>query len=681
MLGMPLAHEERRFKLFSKLEPNPGPDLPLLQACKSGDLILVKDLISKDIKTLGERGQLNVGPLSMAMIYGHFDVSMFLAEHGYFEDQPDDLNNTPICYAAFLRSPRLLLKLIERGSDPIMKTNQIITNHRPLHLAMLTGRADICQILLNHGASLKEEVRSGCNLMWSPLLCDKLESFEFGYSKDPTLIDAQDEHGHNCFQAAVKYGATRIVKWLIKLGKGDVWAPIPQTWSNSLHFASSCGSYELCCWIVKKYIKKEEKGKEQVSAESSRPALHSKAPTGDTPLLLAAAEGNLKCVQLHLNYEPLDTVCRDGANAMIWACGGGHMDVVLHLQSLGMSIFECAGHTWSPLMRAAANDRAELTEWLIEQGADMEKPDNNGYTCFLLACYFNRLESAKVLHKRGANVLATSKAGRDCVTVSLEEGSWKVFQWLYTVEKDIFCAQVKNSPDIFSKVLTKGGDKAVPVLDWLLNDVKAIFSLESLRHTTSSRVKAKDITCLKWLHDHGMNMLHSPGAPRSVIQNAISYNAHIVLEWLLNDLHAHHNLFDIDEIHSIVDLLVDVADERTTKLLLGPFGLSARDFAHINAVVPAATCGDLRKLKVLHEHGLDIHSTSMSDTLEAPAYWKAIPIFTAVDHAALEAHYDTSLWLLRKGVRFNPFIIPEVRQVLPKLADVLADLALRDVDR
>jgi ankyrin repeat protein len=64
---------------------------------------------------------------------------------------------------------------------------------------------------------------------------------------------------------------------------------------------------------------------------------------------------------------------------LIWACVYGHLDVVGHLLSTGMSVNTTWDYT-TPLHSAAYGGQAKLVRLLLEKGADMEALNEYGGT-------------------------------------------------------------------------------------------------------------------------------------------------------------------------------------------------------------------------------------------------------------------------------------------------------------
>jgi len=82
------------------------------------------------------------------------------------------------------------------------------------------------------------------------------------------------------------------------------------------------------------------------------------------------------------------------------------------------------GRGMTPLLRAAANGRAEITRWLLAEGADPAAVDIDHNSALALSCRCagGRLDAAKALLDAGADVLAENSDGESCVSLAALSG-------------------------------------------------------------------------------------------------------------------------------------------------------------------------------------------------------------------------------------------------------------------
>lgn len=129
-----------------------------------------------------------------------------------------------------------------------------------------------------------------------------------------------------------------------------------------------------------------------------------------TPLHSAASAGHDVVVTLLLQYdnELIDLITGSGATALHYACSKGFHDIVKILLKCGANpnSRDSAGST--PLIRAVANSRVVVVDYLLNHGCDIDvnAASLDGNTALHLACMEANLTCAIILMKYGANLNA-----------------------------------------------------------------------------------------------------------------------------------------------------------------------------------------------------------------------------------------------------------------------------------
>lgn len=153
------------------------------ESAKRGDLISVKELVSKDPALVKSEDKYVRTPLHWACRYGNIEMASYLIEKGSQIDAQDESANTPAHLAALFNRKDVLNLLISNKAD-LNKVNK--NNCTPLHLAAQCGSLDAIDILIANNAQ----------------------------------IDCKDENGDTPLFLGALYYHDSVVEYLIKKGAG-----------------------------------------------------------------------------------------------------------------------------------------------------------------------------------------------------------------------------------------------------------------------------------------------------------------------------------------------------------------------------------------------------------------------------------------------------------------------------
>ena len=95
--------------------------------------------------------------------------------------------------------------------------------------------------------------------------------------------------------------------------------------------------------------------------------------------------------------------------------------MVQYLVEQGASLDKVNNHGYTPLTNAAFNDHLEVVRYLLEQGADRDKADNYGWTPLHYAANEGHLETAMLLMSYWADLNARTNRGKLPIDVAAME--------------------------------------------------------------------------------------------------------------------------------------------------------------------------------------------------------------------------------------------------------------------
>src|SRR5215813_915894 len=149
-----------------------------------------------------------------------------------------------------------------------------------------------------------------------------------------------------------------------------------------------------------------------IKAHVTKSELEARDDRGSTPLMHAAAFGNLNTLKLLLDAGA-DVRARNDmdATALLWAAADPEKARLLIERGADVTAASKQGRT--PLMVAAARKGgAPIVELLLAKGADVHAKDRLGSTALTLAARTGDLETVKLLMARGADPNAADAVRR-----------------------------------------------------------------------------------------------------------------------------------------------------------------------------------------------------------------------------------------------------------------------------
>lgn len=185
-----------------------------------------------------------------------------------------------------------------------------------------------------------------------------------------------------------------------------------------IHEAAKCGETEAVRLLL----------------ESGANMLAPSAEDGMTSLHYAAMSGNLETLELLLtNGADLQTRTTSGATALHISAGIHNEELVEFFHCRGIPIDDPTSKGQTPLHWVAKSpieldteggNASRTAELLLEKGANLDQPDNDGFTPLLLAfTKWGDIDFVKILLDQGADVAEKTKDGS--TALHLAAGCWQ----------------------------------------------------------------------------------------------------------------------------------------------------------------------------------------------------------------------------------------------------------------
>ena len=360
------------------------------------------------------------GGLHCAAGFGLSDLITLLLHKGIYIESEDDRGNTALHTAASYGRKHATNMLLRNAANPNALNHEWIT---PLYLASWANNSEIIQLLLLHGAHMDMPCKDEWTALHKAADAGSFESVKLLLHQGAS-VSLKTARGLTPLHRAAGRGSTEIIQLLLEYGS-EVDALTHDTWTP-LHGACSRGQES-----VAKLLLEHGANINAVSLDGRTP-LHRasrvayngtvslllrhgadrliKCAFGKIALHMAAQGGHDSTLQLLLQEQSeqlfvLDTL---GRTARDEALCGGHYGTARLLKQMEVSTVDQSSEGRSELDLAIESQDVAQVEALIQEGADMDLPNADGWRPLHQALTTDSIPIASLLLQNGANVEATT---------------------------------------------------------------------------------------------------------------------------------------------------------------------------------------------------------------------------------------------------------------------------------
>jgi ankyrin repeat protein len=320
-------------------------------AAANGLYDIVKLLLKKDV-ALNTQHKSGLTPLMDATCRGYHDIVKLLIDHGADVNiqnlKADDYS--ALMYAVKHNKNEIATILIK--SDICNVSQQSNVGETALMIAIFNRNIEIAQQLIQAGADLNLQNKNGSTALNFAAANGLYDIVKLLLKKDVAL-NTQHKSGLTPLMDAVCRGFHEIVILLLNRGADANTQNNENNDYTPLMYAISNNRNEIAAILIK----------------SGKCAVNRRDKNGKTALMMAASKGNIEATQ-----ELLKILKKDGGD--------------LNLQ-------DEKGYT--ALMYAILNNRKDIVELLIDNGADLKQTDKNGRSPMKLSKYLGYSNITKIL--------------------------------------------------------------------------------------------------------------------------------------------------------------------------------------------------------------------------------------------------------------------------------------------
>lgn len=466
----------RRSILGSALDALPPPTDPLrelFEACKTGDAVRVKKLITPQTVNARDTAGRKSTPLHFAAGYGRREVVEILIAAGAALQARDDGGLQPLHNACSFGHADVVRALLAAGAAPAARDNW---GYTPLHEAAAKGKVDVCVALLQHGADsnirntegktpldladsatrpvltgeycaadVLEAARSGADDRLASLLTplnvnvhasDGRRSTPLhlaaGYNRARAVrlllqrgadVHAKDKGGLVPLHNACSYGHYEVTELLVRAGADvnatDLWAFTP------LHEAASKARLEVCSLLLSEGADPTLlncHGKSALDVAPTRELQEKLAFEYRGHCLLEACrlaeparvKKQLSSVSGH-QHQSSQASTSGSTGSLPGECS---LEALVNFQHVGTGdrALHCAAASVYP-------KRKQVMEMLIRKGARVNEKNKEGQTPLHVATEHAHLDAMDLLLRHGAKVNACDGRGSSALSVAARRDS------------------------------------------------------------------------------------------------------------------------------------------------------------------------------------------------------------------------------------------------------------------
>lgn len=392
----------------------------LVQAIIDNDVALVRSLASSgaDFKT----PIFGATPLHLAAEYGRREIAQIFLDHGAEVDALDNLQRTPLLWAAANRHVDVAELLLARGADVNREDPSQFRGPMddapyptPLDFAVHGGDLRLCRMFADAGAKIR---KNDFTRLKRAILSDRPEvlSWLIDRGLDPTA------HSKDFDSAFTTAGASRNVEMLrILIAKSRNQAALRVLLNEALQHSAEWGRTAVVRFLLDNTTVDLNREVESSYGDISRGDDSKPHVPGYTALSRAVENSRDEIVQALLEKGArVAGRTRSGAPVLSYVISQDRKDFFELLMKFKppLDAVDIDGRT--ALITAAIRNNVEIARILIERGAAIDKPDRYGATAMMLACAQGAKTTAEFLLGAGAKTDIHDKEGQNALMAAAD---------------------------------------------------------------------------------------------------------------------------------------------------------------------------------------------------------------------------------------------------------------------
>ncbi|MFP3032042.1 MAG: ankyrin repeat domain-containing protein, partial [Wolbachia sp.] len=405
-------------------------DRELLIVVEKEDLGKVKDNIRRGAN-VNAQSRLGWASVFWAIQKNNLNIVKLLVNNGADINAKDNESWMPLHWAVQLGSLDVVKYLVERGANinaltadgrtslelavqkncvdtiEFLKKAQLDLD-KGLLTAVQDGDLNKVESLANRGASLDTKDNNDWTLLHFAASSNKFDIVKFLLDKNAN-IKAKDVYGNTPLHVAAQYDSKlEIVEFLLDKNASGI-NDVNNNGSTPLHVATQGNKPSTVKFLLNKGASIQVKDK------------HNRTPLG-----LADQEGYTNIAQM------IEQRQSDLDEELLTAVQDGDLDKVKSLVSQNANVNTTDMYSWTPLHWAAFKDRLEIAKFLIEKNADIDAEDKGPYgkKPIHVAAENNSKDIIELFLSKGVGINDTDKQGYTPLHYAAWRGRLEVAKFL-----------------------------------------------------------------------------------------------------------------------------------------------------------------------------------------------------------------------------------------------------------
>ncbi|XP_048247424.1 ankyrin-3-like isoform X2 [Haliotis rufescens] len=382
-------------------------------ACSGSNAAIVKELVSNDKISLEKKDLLGRTPLMKAASTGNKKVFNLLVKEGCNLSAMDYEGNNMLHYACSGSSVFIVRYLLRQKVADIESRGE--DGMTPVMVASKNGQKKVFDFLRGKRCNLSVVDELDNTVLHAACCGDSVYIVTYLLSNKIVDIERRDACGITPVMVAAMKGQTEVFHVLVR--NGCDLSVVDDHGDNILHNA---------CYSDNVSIVKDILSRKLVD-------INSKGYDGNTPLMVAAKEGNKKVFDLLVSNEcDQFDVSDNGGNILHAACLSNDAMLVKDILLRGVSDIESRVEDGAtPVMLAAEKGHKEVFDLLVSEGCNLEVLDNDGCNILHAACSSDNVKIVEdILSRKIAHINSRTSDGLTAVMMAAANGQKKVYDLL-----------------------------------------------------------------------------------------------------------------------------------------------------------------------------------------------------------------------------------------------------------